>query len=676
MQSAGWYFKHLRSMSAAEIGWRVASKVRATCGEWGLAARATPPAIGQIVGGNGTLDAWAADRPALLPLPPVGETSLAEIAREELRAEADRLCEHRFSFFGFDNKPLGATIDWNREYDAGVSIPLIYAPKLDYRDYRACGDCKYAWEPSRHCHLVTLGRAYRALGDERYAKEVADQIRSWIEQCPVDRGMQWRSPMELAIRMLNWSLALELIRPSAAVTDELVEAMLGSVYRHVSRVDRSYSRYSSANHHLVGEAAGVFVAATCFHCLADAARWRARSQALLIEAMAEQCFPDGVHREQATGYHFFVLDFFVLAGLFGRRSGGDFPDAYWQGLERMFEFVAGLAATGAAPLFGDCDDGAVTSLGGRRNDPIAYLPLGAVLFERESFKAIAPAFSQRAYWLLGDEGQRAFDALPDAAADAGLADDIPLAFPDAGYYILRDRATTEPPPLAVMFDCGTLGFRSVAAHGHADALSFIVVARGQPILVDPGTYDYFTYRSWRDYFRSTRAHNTIVVDGRDQSEATGPFHWGRRAEARCEKWESGPDGITVAGSHDGYRQLDDPVTHRREIRLDPAANRIDVTDRLDAAGTHAVEVWFHFAAACDVQPVEDHRFAITTPTVALTLTIDAALETACHFGSEDPICGWVSDAYHRRERAVSLVARARIQQTATFRCSLELAADD
>ena len=84
---------------------------------------------------------------------------------------------------------------------------------------------------------------------------------------------------------------------------------------------------------------------------------------------------------------------------------------------------------------------------------------------------------------------------------------MPLAFPDAGYYVLRDRAAGSPPPLAVVFDCGNLGFRSIAAHGHADALSLTVSARGDAVLIDPGTYDYFTYRAWRSYFRSTRAHN-------------------------------------------------------------------------------------------------------------------------------------------------------------------------
>ena len=94
----------------------------------------------------------------------------------------------------------------------------------------------------------------------------------------------------------------------------------------------------------------------------------------------------------------------------------------------------------------------------------------------------------------------------------------------------------------MVFDCGELGFKAIAAHGHADALSFTLRAFGSDVFVDPGTYDYFSYSAWRAYFRSTSAHNTLAVDGRDQSVMLGPFLWGARAQARCIAWEPGIQG--------------------------------------------------------------------------------------------------------------------------------------
>src|SRR5690606_18145054 len=103
---------------------------------------------------------------------------------------------------------------WNYEYKAQRPTPLIRSPRIDYRDYAETGDCKFVWEPSRHQHWVVLGRAYRLTGDAHYAQEVIDQLESWSQACPFGYGMQWRSPLELAIRLIQWVWALELIRPS------------------------------------------------------------------------------------------------------------------------------------------------------------------------------------------------------------------------------------------------------------------------------------------------------------------------------------------------------------------------------------------------------------------------------------------------------------------------------
>ncbi|MBM4258475.1 MAG: hypothetical protein FJ147_21580 [Deltaproteobacteria bacterium] len=143
--------------------------------------------------------------------------------------------------------------------------------------------------------------------------------------------------------------------------------------------------------------------------------------------------------------------------------------------------------------------------------------------------------------------------------------------------------------LSLLFDCGNLGSQSIAAHGHADALSFTLRAFGQHIFVDPGTYDYFRYPDWRDYFRSTCAHNTLMVDARDQSEMLGPFLWGRRAEARCVSWEPRPNGGRVIGEHDGYAQLADPVIHRRCVDFDGELKTLTVTDSLSACESYNVK---------------------------------------------------------------------------------------
>src|SRR6185436_14954164 len=159
-----------------------------------------------------------------------------------------------------------------------------------------------------------------------------------------------------------------------------------------------------------------------------------------------------------------------------------------------------------------------------------------------------------------------------------------MAFDDSGYYLLQWGRRQSRDRVSVVFDCGELGFGAIAAHGHADALSVAVRAGGVDLLVDPGTYDYFSFPAWRQYFRSTRAHNTITVDGHDQSELLGSFQWGRRASARRLDWRPRPGGGAVAGEHDGYRRLPSPVTCRRSLDLDRPSRMLTITDEIESEG--------------------------------------------------------------------------------------------
>ena len=198
-----------------------------------------------------------------------------------LLRQADEIAEGRLSFFDLESCDLGRPIGWNHDHSRNRSIPLRFAAAVDYRDYDAVGDAKLAWEPNRHHQFVVLGRAYRATGDERYAVAVCAQLTSWLEQCPFGLGMHWRSPLELAVRLINWVWALDLIRPSGCLDATLRARLLRSVSLHLWEITRKYSRGSSANNHRIGEAAGVFIAARYFQGLKDAERWTAEAREIL-----------------------------------------------------------------------------------------------------------------------------------------------------------------------------------------------------------------------------------------------------------------------------------------------------------------------------------------------------------------------------------------------------------
>jgi hypothetical protein len=431
----------------------------------------------------------------------------------------------------------------------------------------------------------------------------------------------------------------------------------------VWEITRKYSRGSSANNHRIGEAAGVFIATSYFREIDGAARWRQQSRDILAAEIVDQTHADGCTREQALGYHLFVLEFFLLAEIVARKIGADFGPAYQERLQAMVTFLGSLTEGGTvSPMIGDSDDGYVLDLGSS-HAPEAFFCIGATLFARSDFKQWADAFTEPARWLLGAGAQEAFDRLPPTPADHPI---VSHAFPSCGYYLLQYGHRGAKDRISVVFDCGELGFTSIAAHGHADALSFTLRAFGFDVLVDPGTYDYFSFPEWREYFRSTRAHNTVVVDGVDQSVMQGPFLWGPRAEARCIAWRPTSDGGEVTGEHTGYVRLTDPVIHRRTLSLEGSSGVLTIRDEIVAKGAHEIAIYFHLAedTALSTRPGNQFRIDVAGHTVMLDVDERLAVETLK--GSEAPIAGWVSRSYHRKVPATTLVARGRTNRAATF----------
>jgi uncharacterized heparinase superfamily protein len=664
MQSLAWYIRRLRTMSLSEIAWRVQSEVRDLVDRFRV-NYGLYPSLREALEGKNPESMEPGFRVCDME---VGEWTRSGASEEErnwckkLSDKADRILQHKLSYFDLVDHFHGNTIDWNKDHGNDKKAPLTFSQRIDYRDFKVTGDCKYVWEPNRHHQLVVLGRAYRASGDERYAREVINQIESWLDRCPFGMGMNWRSPLELGIRLINWVWAIDLILEAGLVAGEFKRRLLNAVYLHLWEITRKYSRGSSANNHLIGEAAGVFVATCYFPELAHSARWRSESREILIKEILEQTYADGCTREQALGYHLFVLQFFLVSGLAGKQAGEDFPNEYWARLEKMLEFLGRLAAGGGSlPMFGDGDDGYVLDLGEGVKNAGGLLSQGAILFNRSDFKAWAGGYLEPARWLLGKNSKKNFDRITGYKRKQNSK-----AFEDSGRYLLQWGEKEPDQTISVLFDCGELGFKSIAAHGHADALSFTLRAFGRDIFVDPGTYDYFTYPEWRNYFRSTRAHNTVTVDDADQSVMLGSFMWGERAGARCVEWQPTRVGGTVSGEHDGYARLNDPVIHRRTLTLDGANGSLMIRDDIQARNEHTVSVYFHLSENCKILSTRDNSIAISADGGQVTLGLDARLQVTIVRSQDKPIGGWLSHGYHHKVPCDTIVGSGRCKGNGSF----------
>jgi hypothetical protein len=609
----------------------------------------------------------------LRPARPLGEPGRAWVSPISTRFDRARYCSGadaivagRFRVFALGSAHLGFPPDWNRDPKTGVSGPASFGKFIDYRDERRVGDIKFLWEPNRHCELVTIAQAWHLSQDPRYLQACATLLDSWLVACPYPQGANWSSSLELGLRLVNWAFAWHLLGgdSSPAFAGDGGQALrlrwLLAVRQHCHFIAGYLSRHSSANNHLLGELLGLFVGSTTWPLWRESRSWQQLARREFELEALRQNSPDGVNREQALWYHHEVADMMLIALLFARNNGCDFGSEFVDRWSAMLQFIASVMdVNGNVPKIGDADDAVIARLD-PRDDFCPYRSLlasGAVLLKREDLKIKARNFDDKNRWLLGDNAEHEYACL--AQADLS-ADRLPIrrAFSDGGYFVLGSDFET-PTEVRIIADAGPLGYLSIAAHGHADALAFTLSVAGVPFLVDPGTYAYHTNERWRRYFRGTPAHNTVTVDDEDQSVAGGNFLWTQHALVRATKFESSIDADCLVAEHDGYCRLADPLVHRREIRYFKRSRSVRVTDQLLCKAPHRIEINWHFAPACLVE-LNGLQARATQGAIAVELTWPAGLSARLARGEEIPPRGWYSPHFDVKEPCTTLVLQGEI----------------
>jgi hypothetical protein len=647
-----WRLNRLRCMTPAEIAYRALRAVQARAERSGIALEREAPA------------------PDLAPQPHAWIQRNAKVNPTNLVAAAERIVHGALDVFALKDVHLGSPPRWNRDPKTGIEAPLEYGKLLDYRNADLVGDIKYLWEPNRHQHLVTLAQAYALERRAAYLDTLVEHLDSWFLACPYGYGPNWSSALEAAMRLINWSAAWQLVGREN-IPEDFRDRWLRSIYQHAQFIRGWFSLHSSANNHLIGEAAALFIAALTWPYWPAARAWLGVAKGILERETLAQNAPDGVNREQAVAYQQFVLDLLLLCLLAGKANKQWFSADYESRIELMLDYLASIMdAGGNVPMFGDSDDAVVLGLSREPDFSVSrsLLATGAILFRRGDFKLKAGRLDDKTRWLFGEGADAEF-----ASLDAETTRLPPRqTFPEGGYFVLGCGFET-PDEIRLVADAGPLGYRTIAAHGHADALSFSLSAGGLEFFVDPGTYAYHTQERWRSYFRGTAAHNTVRIDGLDQSVAGGNFMWLAKARAGCSLWLSSPEKDSFEGWHDGYMRLDDPVKHRRLIELDKRGRRVLIEDTLDMGEEHDVELFFHCSERCSVDAVPG-GFLVSHQDLAIRLILPQAdrAENLVYRGSLAPLAGWVSRAFDTRQPAPTIVWRARLSSRAVLRTEIEI----
>lgn len=570
-------------------------------------------------------------------------------AERTVMARAQELRRHRFDLLGYRALSFDDPIDWHRDPISCRRAPLIHWSRLNPLDVETVGDHKVIWELNRHQWIVTLAQAAWLTGDPDYARSAIDGMADWIRANPYGRGINWASSLEVAVRLMSWSWTLVLLRRMDLLTPDVMTKILASMRAHARHVERYLSYYFSPNTHLTGEALSLLYAGLLLGHAPESDRWCRLGRQILVDECQRQITVDGVYAEQATCYHRYTIEIYLQFLILAERNGMSVPDAVRDRVILAVDYLLVLCQPrGEMPNIGDADGGWLLPLVRREpSDCRGVFGLAASFFGRADYAWAAGGVTPEVAWMMGDQGCARIEALQPAPPVGPVAS---RAFTTGGYAVLQSGWDAEAHQL--ILDAGPLGATRSTAHGHADLLSIQVRAFGDEYLVDPGTYAYTVEPDWRDHFRSTAAHSTILVDGHGQAEPLGPFSWHRAARAQLQAWRSTQQYDYADAHHDAYAALPSPVRHRRRIVF-IKPHLFVMLDDVMGSGHHELCVNFQFSArpvAAGPSPWVaasglDHRglwLAVFTPD---------RCEPVVHAGLRHPKAGWVSSLYGERHPA-------------------------
>ncbi|CAN7628293.1 heparinase II/III family protein [Rhizobium sp. LjRoot254] len=614
----GWYIARLRSMGPAELLHRLDEKRR------------------KIVS-RGRDEGWERyPASALRPVFP-GLRAVVNAARPAARAAiadaAGKTLAGHFAALGRawpkrDPANLFPPDLWRLDPVTGQSWPgpKTYAFDIDFRHDGSLGDVKYVWEINRLQFLPPLAAHLLLEGDDRSRIAIEAAIDSWHGANPPFRGVGWASGIEVALRAVSLIVALDLV--SDRLSDKTIQQAGEILAASAHWLPRFPSLHSSANNHRVAELAGEYLVGVALGTDGRSARDD------LVAEVRKQILADGSGAEQSPTYAAFIAEMILLSALAARMADEPFPLAAYERLSAFADFIDWL---GPETGFGDDDEGRVLTSG---DEPHYAQSVGS---------AIRGFLRQPRNPALPDDFRSLFFGWPSEPADPprGLK-----TFAEGGLSVWHGEIGERQ--IDLTFDHGPLGYLSIAAHGHADALSLTLSVDGRPVLVDPGTYLYGSGGIWRDWFRSTPAHNTLNIKGESQSIMSSKFNWSHKASTTLVASDP-PPNWSLRARHDGYRRRFGVVHDRTVARH---ANGIEVTDRL-LGGTHMSEIVFQLAPELATRQ-EGAVVTIYADNRSLMKILLPSDEITISRGDKSPGEGWVSSRFGVKNPADRVVWHGKV----------------
>jgi len=493
---------------------------------------------------------------------------------------ADRICNQEFTFLGINSKIL-RNIKWNQDIRSGHVWPNLFY--LDLREkfihsYNKGWDIKMVWELSRFQYAIPLALAFYKTGEEKYLKKWQELVSDWIEKNPVYFGPNWINTMEVAIRACNWIFSWEIIIAKCKqntgnnLDKDFLEKFLGSLVEHGRFIYRNLEYTQIRSNHYLSNIIGLVYLGIMFPEFKESKKWLKKGLKVIEGEMNFQVYDDGVDYELSISYHRYVTELFLWAGRLCKENDIYLSLEFWKKLEKMVEFSDYyIKLNNLAPQIGDADD---------RRLHIVWEDL--YNWEKRDHFALFKLYNH----VFGKTLEN--------------TEKSSKSFPESGFYIIRDK------DFYLITGRNKCCYGKGGSHVHNDILNFELSMFGNDFIIDPGTYVYTPDFKARNRFRSTRAHNTVMIDNQEQNPISkDPFYIEQTGELTINQWETKGEEIILEAEHNCYERLRCSIVHNRTFSFNKKDRVLHIKDKFKGRGDHELEWNFHLSPEIKIWVKED-----------------------------------------------------------------------
>ncbi len=516
-----------------------------------------------------------------------------------------------------DYKP----IDWQLDIKSGFRWDeTIWYQDLKYGNIPGA-DIKIPWEIGRFQHIIYLPIITSVYKHDNknysiFIDEFKNQIYDFIASNPPEFGCQWKSPMDVGIRAVNWLICYDLfVANGINFEEDFVEIFSKSIYQHAKFIYDNLEWSSGLrNNHYFCNIVSLLIISSYLPINQQVNEWLNFAISEFLQETDAQYYNDGGNFENSLSYHFLTTEM-LLWGLLcidalpkeKLNSIRIFIESKYKiskkhnknllfnllitdedtfisidnfiekKLIEIFKFTDTVSRNdGTYSQIGDNDSGRFLIISPFVNKSEAnknYIPIlnlievltNLRLTEEKSFEYY---FTNSMLLNNGIKNNLSKKILNEKNFNSSFNKVISFSY--SGLYIFKNEK------YQMEIKCSNLGQWGKGGHDHNDQLSVTLSVNDKPIIVDPGTYLYTPFIKLRNDFRSVNLHNTLAVKSFEQNpydkKSIEGLFWFEKNKAKPKILEL-KDNLIIA-EHYAYKK-----PHKRIINFsDKSISGIDICE--------------------------------------------------------------------------------------------------